>query len=58
MPEKQNRQTQMQHGTRGKNKGRDGRHDPEQLKENQSRLGVGPEHETDAMKRGHRGTFP
>jgi hypothetical protein len=36
----------------------DARHDPGKLRENQQRLGVGPEHRTEAMKKGHRGTFP
>jgi hypothetical protein len=36
----------------------DARRDSGQLKRNQERLGVGPEHKTAAMKRGRRGTFP
>lgn len=36
----------------------DARRDPGKLRENQQRLGVGPEHRTEAMKKGHRGTFP
>lgn len=36
----------------------DGRRDPDKLRENQAKLGVGPEHKTDAMKKGRRGTFP
>jgi hypothetical protein len=36
----------------------DARRDPGKLRENQERLGVGPEHKTDAMKKGRRGTFP
>lgn len=36
----------------------DARRDPDKLRENQARLGVGPEHKTDAMKKGRRGTFP
>jgi hypothetical protein len=43
-------------GTRNRNA--DGRRDPDKLRENQSRLGVGPEHKTEAMKKGRRGTFP
>ena len=43
-------------GLRGRNA--DGRRDPDKLRENQSKLGVGPEHKTDAMKKGRRGTFP
>lgn len=58
MPEKQSRQPRTSQGTRGRNKGEDARGNAERLKDNQQRLGVGPEHKTDAMKRGHRGTFP
>ena len=36
----------------------DAREDEAQLRENQDELGVGPDHETDAMEEGHRGTFP
>lgn len=36
----------------------DARRDPGKLRENQQRLGVGPEHRTEAMKKGHRGTYP
>ena len=36
----------------------DGRRDPDKRRENQEKLGVGPEHKTDAMKKGRRGTFP
>jgi hypothetical protein len=36
----------------------DGRRDPDKRRENQAKLGVGPEHKTDAMKKGRRGTFP
>ena len=39
-------------------KNADARRDPDQLKRNQERLGVGADHRTDAMKRGKRGTFP
>jgi hypothetical protein len=48
-------------GGRGPRRGgpqADGRRDPGKLRENQARLGVGPEHKTDAMKKGRRGTFP
>lgn len=31
---------------------------PEKLKKNQERLGVGRDHKTDEMKKRHRGTFP
>ena len=70
MPEKQTRtdtdpQTvdnqstrRVQPGARGAGKRADARHDSGKLRENQQRLGVGPEHKTDAMKKGHRGTFP
>ncbi|HYG55996.1 MAG TPA: hypothetical protein VD965_11935 [Burkholderiales bacterium] len=43
---------------RGSRQGGDARKNPEKQKENQERLGVGPDHKTPAMKRGHRGTFP
>jgi hypothetical protein len=36
----------------------DARRDPGKQRKNQERLGVGPEHKTEAMKKGHRGTFP
>jgi len=36
----------------------DARRNPEQLKRNQERLGVGTDHRTEAMKKGKRGTFP
>jgi hypothetical protein len=36
----------------------DGRRSSETLKKNQERLGVGPDHRTEAMKKGKRGTFP
>jgi hypothetical protein len=36
----------------------DGRTNPEKLKENQQSLGVGADHRTPDMKKGHRGTFP
>jgi hypothetical protein len=42
----------------GKPGSTDARRDPGKLKQNQERLGVGPEHKTDAMKKGRRGTFP
>lgn len=38
--------------------GADGRRSSDTLKRNQERLGVGPDHRTDAMKKGKRGTFP
>ena len=41
----------------GKNP-KDAREDEAQLRENQDELGVGPDHETDAMEEGSRGTFP
>lgn len=57
MPERQNPNRSRQ-GARGAAKGNDARQNPEKLKDNQQRLGVGPEHKTEAMKKGHRGTFP
>lgn len=44
-------------GTRGIRRP-DGRRNPEKLRENQQSLGVGPDHRTPDMKKGHRGTFP
>jgi hypothetical protein len=41
----------------GKNP-KDAREDASQLAENQDELGVGADHKTDDMERGHRGTFP
>lgn len=41
----------------GKNP-KDAREDDEQLAENQADLGVGEDHQTDDMEKGHRGTFP
>jgi hypothetical protein len=70
MPEKQTRidpdpqavdaqqNRRKQPGARGAGKNADARRDPGKLRENQHRLGVGPEHKTDSMKKGHRGTFP
>ena len=43
---------------RGMRQGSDARGKPERQRENQERLGVGADHRTPAMKRGHRGTFP
>ena len=43
---------------RGMKHGEDARGKPEKQRENQERLGVGADHKTPAMKRGHRGTFP
>jgi hypothetical protein len=43
---------------RGTHHGTDARGKPEKQRENQERLGVGSDHKTPAMKRGHRGTFP
>lgn len=57
MPEKPAPPRQSQ-GARGANRGANARGDAEKQKENQRRLGVGPEHKTEAMKKGHRGTFP
>jgi hypothetical protein len=36
----------------------DAREDDGQLAENQRELGVGKDHKTEDMERGHRGTFP
>src|SRR6185503_5559864 len=55
MPESQTRTSK---GTRGARGGADARREPERQKENQKRLGVGPDHKTPEMKKGHRGTFP
>jgi hypothetical protein len=48
----------VQPGAAGLARGADGRRSGETLKRNQERLGVGPDHRTDAMKKGKRGTFP
>ncbi len=57
MPEKQTRsEPERRAGRRAAS--RHARRDPGKLRENQARLGVGPAHKTDAMKKGHRGTFP
>lgn len=32
--------------------------DTQKLKQNQQRLHVGPDHKTEAMKKGKRGTYP
>jgi hypothetical protein len=45
-------------GAAGVARGTDGRRSNETLKKNQERLGVGPDHRTEAMKKGKRGTFP
>ena len=37
---------------------RDARDDPEKQRENQADLGVTPEHKTEDMEKGKRGTFP
>jgi hypothetical protein len=51
-------QTRSSKGTRGTRSGNDARREPEKQKENQKRLGVGADHKTPEMKKGHRGTFP
>jgi hypothetical protein len=56
MAEKQKRRPQP--GAKSAGNKADARNDPEKQKENQRALGVGPEHKTPAMKKGHRGTFP
>ncbi len=54
-----NQQTRrLQPGARGAGRKADGRNNPEKLKENQQSLGVGSDHKTPDMKKGHRGTFP
>jgi hypothetical protein len=50
--------TRTSPGARGAKRGADARGEPEKQKENQQRLGVGPDHRTPEMKKGHRGTFP
>jgi hypothetical protein len=42
----------------GKAGNADARRDPGKLRQNQERLGVGPEHKTESMKKRRRGTFP
>jgi hypothetical protein len=56
-PTVDNPQPRRQPGTRGIRRP-DGRRNPEKLRENQQSLGVGPDHRTPDMKKGHRGTFP
>jgi hypothetical protein len=62
MPDKQRRTgsnaPRTSAAARGANRGQDARGNSEKQQENQRRLGVGPEHKTEAMKKGHRGTFP
>lgn len=54
-----NQQTRRaQPGLRGAPRKPDARKDPEKLRENQQSLGVGSDHKTPEMKKGHRGTFP
>ena len=48
----------LQPGARGMGRKPDGRSNPEKLRENQQSLGVGSDHKTPDMKKGHRGTFP
>lgn len=56
MAEKQKRRLKPE--AQGAGNKADARNDPEKQRENQRNLGVGPEHKTPAMKKGHRGTFP
>ena len=56
MPEKS--PTRTSKGARGQRHGDDARKNPEKQRENQQKLGVGPDHKTPEMKRGNRGTFP
>lgn len=61
MPENQRRgdsDSRMAEKPRARGGKADARGNPEKQKENQRALGVGPEHKTPAMKKGHRGTFP
>lgn len=51
-------QARTSKGARGARSGGDARREPEKQKENQKRLGVGTDHKTPEMKKGHRGTFP
>ena len=51
-------QTRTSKTARGARSGGDARGQPEKQKDNQKRLGVGPDHKTPEMKKGHRGTFP
>ena len=53
-----NDSTRTSKGARGMRSGADARREPDRQKENQKRLGVGPDHKTAQMKKGHRGTFP
>ena len=55
MPDSQSRTSK---GARGMRSGADARREPDKQKENQKRLGVGPDHKTPEMKKGRRGTFP
>jgi hypothetical protein len=59
-PDSANRPQQRREQPGGPRRGdrADARHDPSKLRQNQERLGVGPEHKTEAMKKGRRGTFP
>ncbi len=51
-------QTRTSKAARGARSGGDARGQPEKQKDNQKRLGVGPDHKTPEMKKGHRGSFP
>lgn len=57
MPDRDN-QTRTSKTARGARSGADARGQPEKQKDNQKRLGVGPDHKTPEMKKGHRGSFP
>ena len=54
----QDNQPRTSKGARGMRSGGDARREPERQRENQKRLGVGPDHKTPEMKKAHRGTFP
>lgn len=45
-------------GVPGTPTGDDARDDPEKIKENREKLGVGDDHKTSDMQKHHRGTFP
>lgn len=55
MPENRNRSSKVARGAKSSG---DARREPEKQRENQKRLGVGADHKTPEMKKGHRGTFP
>lgn len=56
--EKDDEAEQPNAGVPGIPPGEDARQDAEKLKENREKLGVGEDHKTPEMGKGHRGTFP